>query len=119
MTVDWPDSLVAWVRAVKRFLGFFSDHTLAGIPLDLIVRFFFLGALQCLLRRRLSFRRSAAFCLGLLLVMESLELVAVRNPLHPRMPDLGDLMDLGCGAAGVLAGELLWRRWRRPERPSP
>ncbi|GEM_PF-1171755 len=116
MTIPWPDSLVASVRAAKRFLGFFTGYTIAGVPLDLPTRFLFLGVLHLRLRRGLSFRASATSGICLLLAVELLELIAVRDPFHPHLPDLGDVVDLASGCAGILAAEALRRSrtWGKP-----
>lgn len=117
--IPWPEWLVASVRAIKHVLGIASGHAVLGIPLDWPVRFLFIGGLHYLLRRGLSLRVSATICMVFLMGTELIELVAVRNPLHPHSPDLGDLADLASGAAGIVAGELIRRRWTRTKSMPP
>ena len=63
MTPQWPDWLIELVRAVKRSLGFFSDRSVLGVPLDLPVRFLVIGGFYLMLQWRLSRRAAAVDCL--------------------------------------------------------
>ena len=51
MMLQWPDWLVAVIRAVKQGMGFISGHSFMGVALDLPVRFLLIGGLYLILRR--------------------------------------------------------------------
>jgi hypothetical protein len=112
MPIDWSLTLVTAVRQVKDFFGLFSSHTLAGIPLDWIVRPAILGGFYLLLRLRTSGSRAAAVCVSILLVSEFLELICTQH--FPRLdaPGWDDLADVLTGVTGIAAAEGI-RRLRR------
>jgi hypothetical protein len=107
----WPRLLVEGVRAFKAIEGFFSDHAVCGIPLDLPLRFIVLGGAYLWLRPRLGPRRAATLCGALLLLKEVFDCFAVLDLRHPRPPDWGDAADVLSGLAGLVAAELIVR-WR-------
>lgn len=107
--IHWPPTLVTIVRQVKAFLGWFSGHSLAGIPLDWITRFVVLGLGYWVLTRRASRRVAAAVCVCVLLTSELMELVCNRCFPHIHTPDWGDLADVLSGLAGIAAAESLRR----------
>lgn len=109
--MDWPDSLIAMVRVVKRTMCWVSGQSVLGIPLDLPLRFGMLGALYALLCVRVPRRHAVAVCMALLLGSELFEIFAVRNLGRPAPPDWGDLADILSGLAGIGAADLAWR-WR-------
>ncbi len=117
--IHWPPALVTVVRKVKTFFGWFSSHTLAGIPLDWLVRFVVLGLAYWLLARKMGRRAAAAVCIAVLLTSELLELVCNRCFPHIHTPDWGDLADVLSGLAGIAAAEGIRRlKAASPARPS-
>lgn len=99
----WPAWLVDAVRGVRAVFAWTSAHTLAGVPLDWIVRFVVIGGLYLVLRRRLPRRVAGGIVVALLLVKELFDIVAHQDLLLLRAPDFGDLADILSGLAGVAA----------------
>ncbi len=113
MSLAWPESLVAAVRGLKSVFAFFSRHRLAGVPLDLPLRFVVMAAGQVWLRRRLGPRQAVLACTAVLLAKEVFDVFAVRDPVHPKSPNWGDVADVVSGLAGIAAAETLIRLRRR------
>ncbi len=114
--LQWPDWLVALVRAVKHGMGFFSTHSLMGVTLDLPVRFVLLGGLYLMLQRWLRRRYAAVVVVSILLGTELFEIFGVRNPFHPVSPNRDDLLDILSGLAGLATAELFRRVWGHASR---
>lgn len=112
MLIDWPPGLVTAVQQVKAFFGLFSEHELAGIPLDWIIRPLALGGLYLLLRLRMSGIYATAICVSILFASEFIELICTQH--FPRIdaPGWDDLADVLTGVAGIAAAEGI-RRLRR------
>lgn len=108
-----PPWLVHAVRTVKQFAGFFSENSLAGVPLDWVVGFVVAGFVITLLTWKMRARRAAILVTALLLATEAIEVFAVLNIWRPRLPDLGDATDVAAGVLGIVAAALIGR-WRRP-----
>jgi hypothetical protein len=115
----WPVWLVDAVRNVRGVSAWASRHTLAGVPLDWIVRFALIGVLYLLVRRRLSRGVSAGVAIGALCAKELFDIVAHQNLLRPRAPDLGDLADVLSGLAGLAAAMAVDRMRRTSTRKEP
>lgn len=112
MKIPWPEGLVAAVRHVKLFFGWFSAHSVAGIPADWIGRFVLLGLVYFVLTRGIRRRYAAALCMGVLVGSELLELIWYRS-LTIHNPDSGDVADVLTGVAGIAAAEASLRLWNR------
>jgi hypothetical protein len=119
MNVHWPESWIRTVPAIKAACAAVSERSWLGVPLDFPLRFAVMAGLYALLRRWLSVRTSAAPCCVLLLSKVLFDIVAVRNPAHPRWPHLDDVADVASGLAGIGLAMLISARRPRPAPPKP
>ena len=117
----WPEWLVNLVHHIKDIFEWFTLHTWWGIPLDLMFRFLFLGALQWFLRRKQTFAFSALVCLSLLVGKEVFDTFAVRSWHKVHWPDFLDFEDVASGVLGIACAEWItrWTTLRRKGEKGP
>lgn len=104
----WPEWMIWLVSSIKTFFHVFRSNDLLGIPLDLVVRFVFIGGVYWFLRGRTTLQRTVLICLGILLAKEAFDTFAVRSWRKVHWPEFLDLEDVLSGVFGMVAAE--WAR---------
>lgn len=87
LAAEWPAPLVHAVRGVREACAWASRHSLAGLPLEWLVRLVLITLLYLGLRAVARPRFAAVACLLVLTLKESFDIFAHLDLLRPRVPD--------------------------------
>ncbi|MCA9440653.1 MAG: hypothetical protein KC964_07595 [Candidatus Omnitrophica bacterium] len=105
----WPDWLVLLIRDIKNYFNWFRIHQWMGIPLDLILRFFVLGLVYWIARRKASLKTALLISLAILLGKEVFDTFTVRSWSRIHWPGFLDFEDVMSGVLGMAVAEIVHR----------
>jgi hypothetical protein len=107
--IEWPEALVNFVRWIKGLFDLIEGPTLFGVHLDLPFRFVLMTGLYVLISRKTKRGWALGSCVLILAMKELFDIFAVQSIHRAHWPDPYDLLDVACGFAGILVGEILVR----------
>ena len=105
----WPDWLVLAIQQVKNGFNWFRVHQWMGIPLDLVLRFFVLGGIYWVVRRKTTLKKALLVSLAILFGKEVFDTFAVRSWNRIHWPGFLDFEDVMSGVLGMGTAEVVHR----------